>query len=103
MLCKMMEFRFECGIITSGVLNKIIDARQAGKNSIQRQLWRPSGLRLYDPPPLRNRLIVLLSVKAGLRAGEIANPTWEMVLTPPATSDPQSNCTTGRPRNRAGG
>jgi integrase len=34
--------------------------------------------------PLRNRLIVLLSVKAGLRAGEIANLTWEMVLTPTA-------------------
>jgi integrase len=32
--------------------------------------------------PLRNRLIVLLSVKAGLRAAEIANLTWEMVLTP---------------------
>jgi integrase/recombinase XerD len=32
--------------------------------------------------PLRNRVIVLLSVKAGLRAGEIANLTWPMVLTP---------------------
>src|SRR5471030_3245723 len=30
----------------------------------------------------RNRLIVLLSVKAGLRAGEIAQLTWDMVLTP---------------------
>ena len=30
--------------------------------------------------PLRNRLIVLLSTKAGLRAGEIAKLTWEMVL-----------------------
>jgi integrase len=30
--------------------------------------------------PLRNKLIVLLSVKAGLRAGEIAGLTWEMVL-----------------------
>jgi integrase/recombinase XerD len=30
--------------------------------------------------PRRNRVIVLLSVKAGLRAGEIANLTWEMVL-----------------------
>jgi integrase len=26
--------------------------------------------------PLRNKLIVLLSVKAGLRAGEIAGLTW---------------------------
>jgi integrase len=29
--------------------------------------------------PLRNRVIVLLSIKAGLRAGEIAKLTWEMV------------------------
>jgi integrase/recombinase XerD len=32
--------------------------------------------------PVRNRLIVLLSVKAGLRAGEIANLAWDMVLDP---------------------
>ena len=32
--------------------------------------------------PLRNRLIVLLSVKAGLRAAEIANITWDMVVDP---------------------
>ena len=32
--------------------------------------------------PDRNRLIALLSAKAGLRAGEIANLTWEMVLEP---------------------
>jgi integrase len=32
--------------------------------------------------PWRDHLIVLLSVKAGLRAAEIANLTWEMVLNP---------------------
>lgn len=32
--------------------------------------------------PIRNRAIVLLSAKAGLRAGEIAKLTWPMVLTP---------------------
>ena len=31
---------------------------------------------------LRNQVLVLLSVKAGLRAGEIANLTWPMVLEP---------------------
>jgi integrase len=30
--------------------------------------------------PLRNRVIVLLSAKAGLRAGEIASVRWDMVL-----------------------
>src|SRR4029078_6755081 len=38
--------------------------------------------------PVRDRLIVLLSVKAGLRAAEIANLTWEMVLTPSAEIGP---------------
>jgi len=32
--------------------------------------------------PLRNCVIVLLAAKAGLRAGEIANLTWDMVLDP---------------------
>ena len=32
--------------------------------------------------PLRNRVIVLLAAKAGLRAGEIAKLTWDMVLSP---------------------
>jgi integrase len=30
--------------------------------------------------PVRDRLIVLLSAKAGMRAGEIANLTWDMVV-----------------------
>ena len=30
--------------------------------------------------PLRNRVLVLLSAKAGLRAGELANLTWAMVV-----------------------
>jgi integrase len=32
--------------------------------------------------PVRNQAIVLLSVKAGLRAGEIAHLTWDMVVDP---------------------
>jgi integrase len=35
--------------------------------------------------PIRNRAIVLLSAKAGLRAGEIANLTWDMVVEPSGT------------------
>ncbi len=31
---------------------------------------------------LRNRVMVLLSTKAGMRAGEIANLTWDMVVGP---------------------
>jgi len=32
--------------------------------------------------PARNAAIILLSVKAGLRAGEIAKLTWDMVIAP---------------------
>ena len=32
--------------------------------------------------PIRNRVIVLLSAKAGLRAGEVAKLTWDMVVEP---------------------
>lgn len=32
--------------------------------------------------PVRNKLMILLSAKAGLRAGEIANLTWDMVTDP---------------------
>jgi integrase len=35
--------------------------------------------------PARNRVMVLLSAKAGLRAGEIAHLTWEMVTDPTGT------------------
>ena len=32
--------------------------------------------------PIRNQVIVLLSLKAGLRAAEIANLAWDMVVDP---------------------
>src|SRR5664280_2332628 len=41
-----------------------------------RDLLAFTALPRYPP---RNRVMVLLSVKAGLRAGEIANLTWDMV------------------------
>jgi integrase len=34
--------------------------------------------------PSRNEVVVLLSTKAGLRAGEIAKLTWDMILDPGA-------------------
>ena len=36
--------------------------------------------------PLRNRVIVLLAAKAGLRAVEIAKLTWDMVVDPTGAS-----------------
>jgi integrase len=36
----------------------------------------------YTRNPARNQVIVLLSAKAGLRAAEIAQLTWDMVIDP---------------------
>src|SRR5665213_3632742 len=38
--------------------------------------------------PVRNRTLVLLSVKAGLRAAEIAKITWDMLLDPSGSVGP---------------
>ena len=51
--------------------------------------------------PIRNQVLVLLSVKAGLRAGEIANLTWPMVIGPTAKSARPSNCKTESQRRAA--
>ena len=50
--------------------------------------------------PLRNQVLVLLSVKAGLRAGEIANLTWPMVIDP--TGEVGSFARTARPNSKEG-
>src|ERR1017187_3085878 len=39
-------------------------------------------LFLHTRHPIRNQVIVLMSLKAGLRAAEIANLTWDMVVDP---------------------
>ena len=49
--------------------------------------------------PARNRVIVLLSAKAGLRAGEIANLTWEWCSSRTARSARSSNSATTQRRN----
>jgi integrase/recombinase XerD len=53
-------------------------AKVLSKDDLQDLLVYASATR----NPTRNRVIVLLSAKAGLRAGEIANLTWDMVLGP---------------------
>jgi integrase/recombinase XerD len=55
-----------------------------GLNKQAKTLSRPqikliTGLIQQTRYPVRNRAIFLLSVKAGLRAKEIANLTWDMV------------------------
>jgi integrase/recombinase XerD len=52
--------------------------------------------------PVRNRVIVLLSVKAGLRAGEIANLTWPMVVDPSGDIAPHIELHDGAAKNRSG-
>jgi integrase len=53
-------------------------AKVLSKDNLQDLLVYASATR----NPIRNRVIVLLSAKAGLRAGEIANLTWDMVVDP---------------------
>ena len=52
--------------------------------------------------PVRNRVIVLLSVKAGLRAGEIANLTWPMVVDPTGEIAPSIELHDAAAKNRSG-
>ena len=55
------------------------------KKQVDQLLWYVSTLR----HPLRNEVIVLLSVKAGLHAKEIAGLTWSMIMD--ADGDISSN------------
>ena len=51
--------------------------------------------------PLRNRVIVLLAAKAGLRAVEIAQLTWDMVLDPTGVIGSVIELRESRPRTAA--
>src|ERR1700693_3636178 len=53
-------------------------AKILSDEQVESLLWFVSTTR----NPIRNRVLVLLSLKAGLRAGEIAKLTWPMVLGP---------------------
>ena len=62
-----------------------IESQMAGKQAKilnDKQLAQLLAYACKTRYPSRNRVIVLLSVKAGLRAGEIAKLTWDMVLDP---------------------
>ncbi len=54
----------------------------------QRQIDQLLAWCLTTRQPMRNRALVLLSIKAGLRAGEIANLTWDMVIGPSGAVEP---------------
>ena len=60
-------------------------AKMLTKKQIDQLIWYVGTLR----HPLRNAVIVLLSVKAGLRAKEIASLTWSMITD--ADGDISSN------------
>jgi len=53
--------------------------------------------------PLRNRLILLLSVKAGLRAKEIASLTWDMATTSDGEIGTAIHLTNEASKGRGGG
>ena len=48
--------------------------------TFHRSMWQIPDFAERTRNPIRNRVIVLLSAKAGRRAGEIANLTWDMVV-----------------------
>jgi integrase/recombinase XerD len=52
-------------------------AKLISASVLQRML---AHVRRHSPTPARDRVIILLSVRAGLRAAEIAKVTWPMVL-----------------------
>ena len=53
--------------------------------------------------PLRNRVILLLSVKAGLRAKEIASLTWDMATTSDGEIGTAIHLTNEASKGRSGG
>lgn len=52
--------------------------------------------------PVRNRLIIQLSAKAGLRAGEIANLAWQMLVDPEGEIGPAIELWNSAAKKRSG-
>jgi integrase/recombinase XerD len=74
-------------------------AKTLSKNQIDTVLAYLSNSRY----PQRDRVIFLLSVKAGLRAMEIANLKWEMMLTPDGEVANSIHLTNVASKGRSGG
>ena len=74
-------------------------AKTLSKNQIDTVLAYISNSRY----PQRDRVIFLLSVKAGLRAMEIANLKWEMMLTPDGEVGNSIHLTNVASKGRSGG
>jgi integrase len=74
-------------------------AKTLSKNQIDTVMAYLSNSRY----PQRDRVIFLLSVKAGLRAMEIANLKWEMMLTPDGEVGNSIHLTNIASKGRSGG
>jgi integrase/recombinase XerD len=74
-------------------------AKTLSKNQIDTVLAYLSNSRY----PQRDRVIFLLSVKAGLRAMEIANLKWDMILTPDGEVGNSIHITNVASKGRSGG
>ena len=74
-------------------------AKTLSKNQIETVLAYLSSGRY----PIRDKVIFLLSVKAGLRAMEIANLKWEMILTPDGAIGHSIHLTNVASKGRSGG
>ena len=72
--------------------------RQARQNSITGSHRRLLVFANQTRNPIRNQALVLLSVKAGLRAGEIAKLTWPMLVEPTGEVGWSMSCKTASPR-----
>ena len=73
-------------------------AKILSKKQIDQLIWYVGTLR----HPLRNEVIVLLSVKAGLRAKEIASLTWAMVTDADGDISPNIHLTDKASKGRSG-
>jgi len=74
-------------------------AKTLSKNQIDTVMAYLSNSRY----PQRDRVIFLLSVKAGLRAMEIANLKWDMILTPDGEAGNSIHITNVASKGRSGG